>query len=257
MSYHEHLKTEYWREVARRVKSAAGFKCQVCNSPHDLVAHHRTYAHIGDELNFLGDLICLCAPCHERFHKIEEVDGRRRATVMPDVVRVQAPSQKPQTQPQTSKRERNRHLRALKVEMRYLHRKAQMEREIELRKAQALKPKVPTPSLRKIQKEENRVKWEERNKKAKELIASLYDHEADMPKVFPFVVDEAFLKCIRTKVGGHTSKTLTALGVELPPRSGWGDRLLGKALTREQCWDALSGRECRSTLKIMRRIGIA
>lgn len=67
-SYDNYLKTEYWQSVAKAVKARAKFKCQVCNSPLDLVAHHRTYENRGKELEHLDDLICLCRRCHEVFH---------------------------------------------------------------------------------------------------------------------------------------------------------------------------------------------
>jgi len=46
-------------------KSRAGGRCQVCNSPDGLEAHHRTYERLGDELP--GDLTCLCRKCHQIF----------------------------------------------------------------------------------------------------------------------------------------------------------------------------------------------
>lgn len=66
--YQEYLKTDYWKEVQLQVKKRAGFRCQVCNSQMDLVAHHRCYDHRGSELEHLGDLTCLCARCHSLFH---------------------------------------------------------------------------------------------------------------------------------------------------------------------------------------------
>lgn len=66
--YHEYLKSDYWKEVAYQVKKRAGFKCQLCNSQLDLVAHHRCYDHRGDELNHLDDLVCICQRCHGTFH---------------------------------------------------------------------------------------------------------------------------------------------------------------------------------------------
>lgn len=66
--YDDYLKTEYWKSVSDAVKKRAGYRCQLCNSQHDLCAHHRTYDHRGDELNYLGDLTCLCRRCHEIFH---------------------------------------------------------------------------------------------------------------------------------------------------------------------------------------------
>lgn len=71
LEYQKFLNTDYWKEVARKVKEAADWRCQICNSREQLEAHHRTYEHHGNELEHLGDLICLCRKCHQRFH-----DGR-------------------------------------------------------------------------------------------------------------------------------------------------------------------------------------
>ncbi len=67
-NYDEYLKTDYWKTVSAAVKRRAGHRCQVCNSPHDLAAHHRTYEHRGSELAYLDDLIALCRRCHSIFH---------------------------------------------------------------------------------------------------------------------------------------------------------------------------------------------
>lgn len=83
LSYYEYLKTPEWANVARTVKERAGFRCQVCNRANDLVAHHRSYAHLGDEMNHLGDLTCLCRPCHDLYHDPREVDGRMVCMRMP------------------------------------------------------------------------------------------------------------------------------------------------------------------------------
>jgi len=68
MKYDEYLNSEYWHEVSRRVKERAAYRCQLCNSQHDLQAHHRTYDHRGNELSHLDDLTCLCRRCHAIFH---------------------------------------------------------------------------------------------------------------------------------------------------------------------------------------------
>lgn len=66
--YDEYLKTDYWKAVSDAVKKRAGWRCQTCNSQHDLVAHHRCYDHRGYEMNYLDDLTCLCSRCHKLFH---------------------------------------------------------------------------------------------------------------------------------------------------------------------------------------------
>ena len=67
-NYTDYLQTDYWKAVANAVKERADYKCQICNSPHDLTAHHRTYENRGHELSHLADLICLCRRCHDIFH---------------------------------------------------------------------------------------------------------------------------------------------------------------------------------------------
>lgn len=66
--YAEYLKTDYWNAVTTAVKAKAQYRCQVCNSPHDLQAHHRSYEHRGKELEHLEDMTCLCRRCHSIFH---------------------------------------------------------------------------------------------------------------------------------------------------------------------------------------------
>lgn len=66
--YQDYLQTDYWKLVAGTVKERGGHRCQVCNSSKRLEAHHRTYEHKGNELEHLGDLICLCRNCHGLFH---------------------------------------------------------------------------------------------------------------------------------------------------------------------------------------------
>ena len=68
--YQDHLNSEYWKAVTSAVKARAGYRCQLCNSQHDLQAHHRTYDHRGKELEHLDDLTCLCRRCHAVFHGV-------------------------------------------------------------------------------------------------------------------------------------------------------------------------------------------
>lgn len=82
MKYQEYLQSEYWNAVSKAVKARANYKCQVCNSPHDLNAHHRTYDHRGQEMQHLDDLVCLCRRCHGVFHgKIEPPAPEKQVVV--------------------------------------------------------------------------------------------------------------------------------------------------------------------------------
>ena len=71
MDYRDFLLTTYWRGIALVVKERAGNKCVICGSEKNLVAHHTSYDHHGDELHHLEDLECLCKDCHNKQHGIE------------------------------------------------------------------------------------------------------------------------------------------------------------------------------------------
>ncbi len=65
VDYQRYLQSATWRHKAEACKRRAGYRCQTCNSPHDLEAHHRTYKRLGWERK--EDLTCLCSDCHELF----------------------------------------------------------------------------------------------------------------------------------------------------------------------------------------------
>lgn len=68
MPYVDYLKSEEWRYRREIHLEAAGNRCQLCNSDQQpLHVHHRTYANRGRERFY--DLVVLCPPCHEAFHK--------------------------------------------------------------------------------------------------------------------------------------------------------------------------------------------
>lgn len=64
--YELYLRSDAWRERREHALHLAVHRCQVCNSPHDLVVHHRTYDRIGCE--DVADLTVLCSECHDWFH---------------------------------------------------------------------------------------------------------------------------------------------------------------------------------------------
>jgi hypothetical protein len=65
MTYQEYIQSDEWKSKAEAAKKRAGYRCQVCNSPDYLEAHHRTYERMCDELP--GDITVLCKECHELF----------------------------------------------------------------------------------------------------------------------------------------------------------------------------------------------
>jgi hypothetical protein len=70
--YHDHIKTDYWKEVAESVKARDGYRCRVCNRDRPLEAHHRTYKNLGCEKEHLDDITTLCHRCHTLFHEIAQ-----------------------------------------------------------------------------------------------------------------------------------------------------------------------------------------
>jgi 5-methylcytosine-specific restriction endonuclease McrA len=71
--YESYLRTDAWRERREIALEWACHQCQVCNSPHDLVVHHRTYERIGHEDP--ADLTVLCSGCHDLFHAGGRISG--------------------------------------------------------------------------------------------------------------------------------------------------------------------------------------
>lgn len=66
-TYTEYLRSPHWQQVRRAAIDRAGYRCQICNNPHRLQVHHRTYERKGHELP--EDLIVLCDRCHAKFHE--------------------------------------------------------------------------------------------------------------------------------------------------------------------------------------------
>ena len=69
LHYTHFLNTPYWKAIAVYTKYRAYHKCVFCDSSDNLVTHHKTYAHHGEELFYLSDLVVLCKPCHHKHHK--------------------------------------------------------------------------------------------------------------------------------------------------------------------------------------------
>lgn len=63
--YENHLRSDKWRELCRRVKERDRGICQECGGA-GVHVHHLTYERMGDEL--LSDLVLLCRDCHEDIH---------------------------------------------------------------------------------------------------------------------------------------------------------------------------------------------
>jgi hypothetical protein len=68
MPYARYLKTPEWYRKRAVFLRISGNKCQVCNGSEHLNVHHSQYCNLGDERHN-RDVIVLCHPCHELFHK--------------------------------------------------------------------------------------------------------------------------------------------------------------------------------------------
>jgi 5-methylcytosine-specific restriction endonuclease McrA len=71
-AHQAHLASPYWKSVRKLVKERDGHRCVLCNTPEDLTVHHRTYKHVGQEMDNLGDLTTLCRSCHEAYHAFKD-----------------------------------------------------------------------------------------------------------------------------------------------------------------------------------------
>lgn len=67
--YADYLRTERWRDLRLRILRRAAGLCEGCLEAPAEQVHHLSYAHRGAEFAF--ELIALCEPCHERWHKDE------------------------------------------------------------------------------------------------------------------------------------------------------------------------------------------
>lgn len=66
-TYYDYLKSDKWKNIARKKRQEAGNRCQLCNNGNLVLhVHHRTYDNVYNEQ--MGDLIVLCADCHGKFH---------------------------------------------------------------------------------------------------------------------------------------------------------------------------------------------
>lgn len=66
MPYVQYLQSEHWKETRAKALGRAHYKCQLCNSQHNLQVHHKTYVNRGCEQP--DDLIVLCRVCHAKHH---------------------------------------------------------------------------------------------------------------------------------------------------------------------------------------------
>lgn len=207
--YSDYLKSAYWQAVSKVVKAKARYRCQVCDSPHDLNAHHRTYAHRGSELDHLDDLVCLCRRCHETFHGKDKVVWVASPTPAEPVKQVAVSAPAPVAAPAPG----------------YV---------LDVSKL----TKKQRRALRRQQRQEMRKVTKPRYE---------YDHLADMPEGDPITLTLELVNRARTKAFAFTNASLRALGIKAPLLNGWPKRLVGKVVSRETYMEALVGRSRYNT----------
>jgi 5-methylcytosine-specific restriction endonuclease McrA len=70
VTYAEHLSSEYWRDIRRKVLRRDDGLCQACLERPATQVHHLTYGRLGREAAF--DLVSICDRCHADLHGKED-----------------------------------------------------------------------------------------------------------------------------------------------------------------------------------------
>lgn len=71
--YRDYTESPIWKYTSSVIKCMRGYTCEKCNkqfNPVHLVVHHKTYDHLGSELQHLEDMQLLCTDCHLETHGI-------------------------------------------------------------------------------------------------------------------------------------------------------------------------------------------
>lgn len=68
VNYSEYLKSDEWKEIRKLALFRANHKCQLCSAVKGLEVHHNSYEHLGNEAEYLEDLVVLCQEHHQMFH---------------------------------------------------------------------------------------------------------------------------------------------------------------------------------------------
>ena len=96
LDYYEYLKSPEWQEIRELALKRAGHKCQICGSNRNLDVHHNTYDSLGNEREYLEDLVVLCAEHHQLYHdalsEVEQLTDQRLEEVMIGALLQQTPA---------------------------------------------------------------------------------------------------------------------------------------------------------------------
>lgn len=72
-AYKDYTGSPLWKYTSSVIKTSRHFTCERCGiklPPTGLVVHHKTYEHLGSELEYQEDLQLLCKQCHMDIHGI-------------------------------------------------------------------------------------------------------------------------------------------------------------------------------------------
>lgn len=235
MPYADFLETAYWKQIARAVKERDGRRCVVCNSSKQLAAHHRTYAHHGEEHLFLGDLTTLCEACHTRHH-FPPPPAREPVKPKKPIAPVVQFETRAQQKEATFYRKAARKLGINADELRgYGRVKVRELLDIRRGKKRKLKPWEKPPT-------------------AAQIVGDPDSVVNDMPPGDPIIITEEILDRCRAN-GAFTSATVFALGFNPKAlKKGWASGLVDVPMPRAQLLKAMEGRHiyAKSTLKMRR-----
>jgi len=67
--YRTWLGTAQWQRRREHTLDRDDYRCTNCGCDEQLVVHHETYDHLGNEGSWPGDLRTLCRSCHEWEHQ--------------------------------------------------------------------------------------------------------------------------------------------------------------------------------------------
>lgn len=73
-THETYLQSDHWKDLRLRCLNKAKFQCEACESKHDLQGHHLLYRTPLESCTE-NDVMVLCTPCHERWHKWIQSEG--------------------------------------------------------------------------------------------------------------------------------------------------------------------------------------
>lgn len=76
LSYSDYLRSFHWSQVKKAFYSGPhwGGRCYCCQRLGVRTElHHKTYEHIGCEIEWLKDLVAVCGPCHDKIHVLAKI----------------------------------------------------------------------------------------------------------------------------------------------------------------------------------------